>query len=217
MTIAFLGDSITLGYGLENVDCRFATLVSKNLGMTELNYGITGTLVAKAGLNHTDGKDFISRASLIDEADVAVVFGGTNDYFWSDQKIFGNDESYFEYAIRKIIERVKDKRQGKLTLFVTPYPHNGFGNFSGGNHWKDASQHDTDAKNFNGHTLEDYVKVIELLCKENGVHCLNLFKGFPFCWEKHTSDGCHPNEQGHALLADAVTKKLKEILNRSGV
>ena len=51
------------------------------LGMKELNYGITGTLVAKAGLNEMDERDFLSRSSLIDSADVAIVFGGTNDYF----------------------------------------------------------------------------------------------------------------------------------------
>ena len=85
MKIAFLGDSITFGYALEDKSCRYATLVSKALGFEEENYGITGTLVAKAGLNREDGKDFVSRAELIDGADVAVIFGGTNDYFWSSE------------------------------------------------------------------------------------------------------------------------------------
>ena len=40
MTIAFLGDSITLGYGLEHKENRYSTLVSQALKMDELNYGI---------------------------------------------------------------------------------------------------------------------------------------------------------------------------------
>jgi len=132
MTIAFLGDSITLGYGLDNKEKRYAALVAQALGMEELNYGITGTLVARAGLNRTDGNDFLSRAHLIDDADVAVIFGGTNDYFWSDRPIFGCGDQYFESAVRRLAERVTEKRKGKITLFVTPYPHNGIGNFYGG-------------------------------------------------------------------------------------
>ena len=128
MTIAFLGDSITLGYGLDDPQKRYAALVAQELGMMELNFGITGTLVAKAGLNQRDEKDFLSRAHLIDDADVAVIFGGTNDYFWSDRSIYGYTEQHFESAVRTLVQRVIEKRQGKITLFVTPYPHNGIGN-----------------------------------------------------------------------------------------
>ena len=211
MTIAFLGDSITLGYGLAKKERRYSTLVAEALEMDELNYGITGTLVAKAGLNKSDGKDFLSRSSLIDSADVAVIFGGTNDYFWSDSPICGCGDQYFEFAVKKLIERVKEKRNGKITLFVTPYPHNGVGNFAGGSYWKESNRHDTDQKNYNGHTLNEYSDVITALCKENGIECLNLFDGFDFSWEEHTLDGCHPNEKGHALIAEAVIKKLKNI------
>ena len=209
MTIAFLGDSITLGYGLNNKEERYSTLVAHALEMEELNYGITGTLVAKAGLNKTDEKDFLSRAHLIDEPDVAIIFGGTNDYFWSDKPIYGCGDEYFESAVIKLAERVREKRKGKITLFVTPYPHNGIGNFYGGSYWKESSRHDTSEKNYNGHTLKEYVDVTVKICKENDIPCLNLFDDFGFYWQKHTSDGCHPNEAGHMLLAKAITEKLK--------
>ena len=211
MTIAFLGDSITFGYGLDNKEDRYSTLVSKGLGMDELNYGITGTLVAKAGLNETDEKDFLSRATLIDDADIAVIFGGTNDYFWSDHPIYGFGDQYFESAIRKLVERIKEKRTGRITLFVTPYPHSGVGNFYGGSHWKESNRHDTSEKNYNGHTLKEYVDVIDQICKANDLPCLNLFDDFGFCWQKHTSDGCHPNGDGHLLIARAITEKLKTL------
>lgn len=181
----------------------------------ELNFGITGTLVAKAGLNRGDGNDFLSRAHLVDEADVAIIFGGTNDYFWSDCPIHGEGEEYFDFAVKSLIGRVKEKRNGKITLFVTPYRHNGIGNFLSGISWQDASRHDTDQKNFNRHTLSDYVDVIVKLCDENSIPCLNLHEDFDFVWQEHTSDGCHPNEMGHMLIADAVTKKIKELIEKA--
>ena len=211
MTIAFLGDSITFGYGLEHKENRYSTLVSQALKMDELNYGITGTLVAKAGLNQTDGKDFLSRAHLIDDADVAIVFGGTNDYFWSDRPIHGYGEQYFEFAVRKLAKQVKEKRLGKTTLFVTPYPHNGIGNFYGGSYWQESNRHDTNEKNYNGHTLKQYVDIIATVCEENDIPCLNLFHDFGFSWQEHTSDGCHPNEAGHILIAKAITEKLRAL------
>ena len=211
-TIAFLGDSITMGYGLSDPSCRYATLVASALGMIEQNYGIAGTLVAQAGLNRSDGKDFVTRAPLIDGADVAVIFGGTNDYFWSDMPIHGRDVRYFEHAVRLLISHVLEKRQGKVTLFVTPYPHNGVGNFFGGAKWNESSRHDTDAPNYNGHTLQEYADVTRSLCAEHGLPTLDLFADFGFRWQEHTLDGCHPNAQGHALIANAVTAKLKTLL-----
>ena len=213
-TIAFLGDSITYGYALEDKESRYSALVAKALDMTEVNFGITGTLLAKAGLNQTDEKDFLSRAHLIDEADAAVIFGGTNDYFWSDKPIAGEDDSYFAHAVQTLIDRVKEKRAGRVTLFVTPYPHNGVGNYLGGAQWRDASRHDTDARNYNGHTLKEYADVIVTLCEKNGMPCLNLFEDFGFHWREHTCDGCHPNEAGHLLLAEAVTGRMRELIGK---
>jgi lysophospholipase L1-like esterase len=213
-TIGFLGDSITCGYGLSDLSKRYATIVSQMLGMTEENYGITGTLVAKAGLNHSDGKDFVSRVSLVDGADVAIIFGGTNDYFWSDRPISGgNGEEYFDVALDAICLHVKTAREGKLTLFVTPYPHNGVGNYLGGEKWNTSSRHGTDAVNFNGHTLADYARTIESICQKHGLPCLNLHENFDFDYKKHTVDGCHPNEAGHLLLAEAIATAIRRLLD----
>lgn len=212
MKIAFLGDSITVGYGLANKENRYSTIVSQALKSEELNFGTTGTLVAKAGLNQSDGKDFLSRVNLINDADVAVVFGGTNDYFWSDKPIFGVGNQYFECAVNELIEHIKEKRKGKITLFVTPYPHNGIGNYIGGKCWNNSNRHDTSKKNYNGHTLREYADVIIELCNKNNIPCLNLFEDFKFRWQEHTSDGCHPNEEGHSLIANAVYEKLKSIM-----
>ncbi len=212
MTIAFLGDSITYGHGLEDPSCRYATLVSQRLRMTEENYGISGTLMANAGPSRDNGQAFVSRVQAIDQADVAVIFGGTNDYFWSDAPMEGEGEEHFSCAVRSILQHVKQKRAGKLTLVVTPYPHHGMGNIQGGKSLKDVNFHDTDTVNFHGRVLADYVAVLEELCKEHGVPCLNLHGDFDFSWREHTQDGCHPNEEGHRRLAEVIAAKLEALL-----
>lgn len=212
MNIAFLGDSITYGYALEDRLNAYPSLVCRKLGAEEENYGITGTLMAQAGLNRSDLKDYVSRIRLIDEADVAVVFGGTNDYFWSDRPIAGENDEYFAHAVETMCKHIQNVRRGKITLFLTPYPHNGVGNYEGGETWNTSSRHDTDQKNFNGHILEDYVTVLEEVCGKYGIPCRNLHRDFAFHWRTDTSDGCHPNEEGHRKLAAVVVQELKKLL-----
>lgn len=216
MKIAFLGDSITLGYGLAAPAERYATLVSRALGAEEKNLGITGTLVARAGLNRSDERSFLDRLPLIEGADVAVIFGGTNDYFWSDRPIYppegdtGTD--YFYNAMTAICKELTTRYRHIRAFLVTPYPHHGVGNFVGGAHFKDASEHDTDEKSFNGQVLRDYADAIVRLGCEYGIPVLNLFLPSAFDWRIHTSDGCHPNTEGHRILAELVASFLKREL-----
>lgn len=222
MDMAFLGDSITLGYALDDKADRFATLVCRQLDCNELNYGITGTLVAEAGLNRTDHKDYVHRLPLIKDADVAVIFGGTNDYFWADRPIHPpksletkeeqTSVEYFANAIRAICDYCKTERKGRLTLFVTPYPHHGTGNYLGGATWNTSSQHDTSERNFNGHILQDYVDEINYAAHAMGLPVLDLHQTTGFDWRKHTIDGCHPNPLGHQWIAEQITAALKRLL-----
>ena len=213
MKIAFLGDSITFGYALEDKSCRYSTLVCDTLGAEEINHGITGTLVAKAGLSRDDGTAYVDRIDLVLDADVTVVFGGTNDYFWSDAPIHGEaTDVSFTHAMETICAYVRRVRAGKITLVVTPYPHNGVGNFLGGETWRTSSRHDTDAVNFCGHTLSAYASVMEEICLKYSIPCLNLHKNFNFDYRRHTLDGCHPNREGHRLLAEAIENKLKTLM-----
>ena len=214
MKISFLGDSITFGYDLENKEDRYATVLCKRLGVEEANFGITGTLMARAGMNRNDGKSFLDRIDLVLDGDIAVIFGGTNDYFWSDTSIGDVDSECdgFTRAVTEICKKCTECRDVKKTLIVTPYPHNGIGNFYGGKDCKDSSRHDTDEINFNGHKLEDYVNVLEKVAEEYGIPVLNLHKVKGFDWRAHTSDGCHPNAEGHLWLAEKLEKAITKMM-----
>ena len=121
-------------------------------------------------------------------------------------------EYEFEDAVEKLAERVKEKSSGKITLFVTPYPHNGIGNFFGGKDYTDSTRHDTDKLNFNGHNIRDYVDVLEEIAVKYGIPVLNLHNISGFYWRVHTSDGCHPNTEGHKWLAEQIEKAIRKLL-----
>ena len=86
--INFLGDSITFGYGLGNSCDRFADLIAQRYGAISRNYGISGTRIARQTTPSDDPShdlDFPSRVAEMDpDADIVVVFGGTNDYGHGD-------------------------------------------------------------------------------------------------------------------------------------
>lgn len=213
MKIAFLGDSITYGYALDNREDRYTTVLCKEMGAEEENFGITGTLMARCGMNRNDGKSFIDRLDLVLDADITVIFGGTNDYFWGETPIGTVDagEDYFYKAVYEICKRCSERRDVSKTLIVTPYPHNGIGNFYGGDDYNHSSRHNTDEKNFNGHCLEEYCDVLEDIANSFSIPVLNLHKVEGFHWEEHTTDGCHPNPEGHIWLAKVIGDKIKNL------
>lgn len=226
MKIAFLGDSITKGHTLENESKRFSTLMCNALGAEEQNCGSTGTLVAKAGLSKNADplntksivvknglsvdlkQPFVERVMDMKGADYAVVFGGTNDYYWSDTPISDCDDSesvaYFKNAVDYLCKCLLTMYPKERILFVTPYPHHGCGNYYGGESWLDPQEHDTDGRNYLGHQMLDYVDAIIEVCNRYDIECVDLYRTTTFDWKKMTTDGCHPNEAGHCWICDQL-------------
>lgn len=83
--INFLGDSITEGAGTSCEAARFTCVLKDIAGLSEIrNYGIGGTRIARQQTvtnEKHDKNDYCGRfQSMDDDADIIVVFGGTNDY-----------------------------------------------------------------------------------------------------------------------------------------
>ena len=88
LKINFLGDSITEGVGASSHEnCYFSQFAAKS-GAICRNYGISGTRIARKKVPSDKPRfdlDFPSRVSEMDEdADMVIVFGGTNDYGHGD-------------------------------------------------------------------------------------------------------------------------------------
>lgn len=219
----FLGDSITMGYGLKDHTRRYSTIFSKMNGFIEQNYGIQGTLIARAGISAMNNSAFIDRYQLLPEGDLIIVFGGTNDYWWSDTSV--GDETtqnpaYFHYAMRRLCDGLRKKYSAVPIIFITPYQHYGFGNFRGGKDFMDAIPHSTREANFLGESLQTYCDLICEMCESYKIPVLDLSR----CREvniaddkndrkRYTLDGCHPSFEGHYMLAS----KLSDFINRLGI
>ena len=52
MKTSFLGDSITFGYGLDNKEKRYSSILCKNMGAVEANFGITKTMTFQSATNY---------------------------------------------------------------------------------------------------------------------------------------------------------------------
>ena len=96
-TINFLGDSITEGVGVSSPDKLFHALLKDELGLGEArNYGISGTRFAiqkgtpnRPKDDYVDVNSYSERFDKMEDADMVVVFGGTNDYGHGDAPIGG--------------------------------------------------------------------------------------------------------------------------------
>ena len=86
--ILFLGDSITEGYGPQDIENVYWKRLERNEGCISVGYGISGTRIARQQKPSADPREdmyFRSRVADMDkDADVVVIFGGTNDYGHGD-------------------------------------------------------------------------------------------------------------------------------------
>lgn len=202
--VAFLGDSITQGVSLTNVSERYSTQFCSLMGCTELNYGQSGTRVSKSD-DYMPTKSFIERyTSIANDADIIVIFGGTNDYYGgATLGTFGSTNDYDFYgALNNLVSGIKANYPNKDIILITPM--------------KSYHNHDTDFNNGQG-TMEDYVNAIISIANKYSVPVVDLFhncnidgshdtnnRTYYFC----NDDGSylHPNGIGHSRIANMLKK-----------
>lgn len=204
--IAFLGDSITYGHGVSDHAHRYWELLSQRSGARCYGYGICGTRIAP---QHTLSPDpswdryFASRiGEMIPDADIVVVFGGTNDFGHGDA-VFGclSDRSpdsfcgVFHVLMEKLVARYP---QSQL-IVMTPL-HRECENQLGLNELGVGRDHN----------LEAYVDAIKSISGYYGVPVLDLFRtsgmqpSVPQLKERDMPDGLHPNDAGHERIAEKL-------------
>ena len=210
ITANFLGDSITEGCGTSSQEATYHGVLKKLYGMKEArNYGVGGTRVARQGeiTSLVRDRDFLLRArDMSDDADLVVVFGGTND-FGHGQASLGemDDRTIYTFygALHTLVCDLKDKYPNKPIVFITPLHRH---NEDGRGAWK--------PEGVVQHPLVDYVTAVKEVCAYYKVPCLDLFveeelRASGGDWyPKYMPDGLHPNDAGHEIIA----RKLGEFL-----
>lgn len=204
--IAFLGDSITEGACVSNLENIYWKRVAVQTGAVSFGYGIGGTRIAPQ--QHPDdnpiyGQYFGSRISeMIPDADVVVVFGGTNDFGHGDAPfgdVQGADEDSFCGAVHKLIRDLINRYPKAQIMFMTPL-HRSLENELGYNEFGVRRDH----------RLEDYVNAIQTIAGYYGIPVLDLFRtsglqpAVPILKERYMPDGLHPNDVGHERIADRL-------------
>ena len=209
--IAFLGDSITEGAGVKDIEnCRYDNRLAKKYGLEKtFNYGIGGTRLAHQSRPSEKPRYdlcFCGRAYNIDpSADIIVVYGGVNDYIHGDA-YFGAMEDRtpetFCGATYFLMTLLQELYAGKPIVFMTPARC----------HFRGISDKEPSPRPVkrDARPLYEYVEVIKARGKELGIPVLDMFEALgidPNCEEQRealTGDGLHFNDEGHAYIAKAL-------------
>ena len=209
LKINFLGDSITEGSGASDPAAKgyVGVFESRYAPAAVRNYGIGGTRIAPQrgkSENERFDRDFILRAKEMDkDADLVLVFGGTNDYGHGDAPFgsFGDETAdTFCGSCDVLFRYLTENYAGKQLMVMTPLKREGENN-----------------PRFDGHVLSDFVEIIKKTAAKYAIPVLDLYNESGICPDveanklTYTADGLHPNDFGHSYLADKVAGFIKSL------
>ena len=210
LKINFLGDSITAGTGASDPSKCYVSQVASRTGAICRNYGIGGTRIArqKGHSEHGCDEDFCGRIDSMDpDADVIVIFGGTNDYGHGDAPI-GNfldrTPDTFYGALHYLYTSLLTKYPRAQFLILTPL-HRGYEDWQGPNMpvWDPPK------------VLKTYVDCIRRVAEYYSLPVLDLYANsgiqpaVPILKELYMPDFLHPSDAGHEIIAKKIIKALE--------
>ncbi len=217
MKIACLGDSITnLGDGR----ITYADLLgSESFPLTVQNVGRSGSTISK----QSEDGSFLDRYPAIDDdADIILVFGGTNDYGHSENPAPLEDPAgdprsphSFRGAFALLMDGLRERYPKALLCYLPPIPRNDVW-------WSQNKDHplNVGGRNIYGCTLDQYRETAVSICRERGIPVIDassltqLDPADPVLGPKYYWDGLHLNDAGAALLAAFLTEALQALTER---
>ena len=217
LKINFLGDSITQGVGTSCPEHIYLNLLSERVGLAEArNYGISGTRYAiQKGTKSRPKDDYVDVNSfserfdqMEDDADIVVVFGGTNDYGHGDAPLGSFSDrtpDTFYGACHYLYSGLIKKYLGKTIVIMTPL-----------HRCNELSAYGS-AKEERYGSLKEYVNIIREVAEYYSLPVLDLYASNGLQPEveeiKNTyiPDGLHPNDSGHQVLAYKLETFLKNL------
>lgn len=198
----FLGDSITQGVGVPDVQYTFWNVFKERYGLAVArNYGISGTRIARQQSPSENCKfdlNFCSRVEKMDpDADLIVVFGGTNDFGHGDAPfgtIDDRTENTFYGACHVLMRSLIEKYPSSAIVFMTPLHR----------------EVEKNPARPNVPHLSEYVRAIKEVAALYGIPVFDLYANSGINPQIHAQkelfvpDGLHPNIAGAARIAERL-------------
>lgn len=205
---AFLGDSITEGAGASKPENNFWRQFGSRNGVEVSGYGIGGTRIAPQRGQETPDGNFVSRVKDIrEDADVIVVFGGTND-FGHGNAAFGHvgdtDPTTFCGAMYTLLKSLIERFPLSEIVVMTP-THRG------------SEDVEINEIGLPCHRLSAYVAAEKAIAAAFSVPVLDLWAvsgiqpRIPVVKELCMPDALHPNDRGHLRICERLEGFLKTL------
>ena len=223
-TAAFFGDSITAGVGASAPENNYVTRLSRKLGLRDFhNAGASGTTLAEETTSPTGcsfrhftdkncrGADLVTVMLGINDFNVCVKDVHTMGEFLeeSDKTVYGALRRWCEKVVQ--LQATPSCKNTKF-FFITPVP-------GGWNRSVDSTArklYDQSKRNINGWTLRDYCEAMVKTCAHYQIPVLDLNRYGSIYYKSaddntmtdNFKDGLHPNDAGHALIAEDLYQLL---------
>ena len=207
--INILGDSITYGVGASDAEHSYPAVLQRLTGAAQVrNYGVSGTRIARQQKDDEDWdrkRAFVERyVHMEDEADLVIVFGGTNDYGHGDAP-FGTlaDRTPHTFcgACHTLFQGLLKKYPTARLAIMTPMQ-------CGSCSARPA---------ISGKFLKDYADALIQIAGEYSIPVLDLYRSLgitfevPEQGERFCPDGLHPNDAGAERIARLLAEFLKTL------
>ena len=203
-----LGDSITEGVGVTAQEKLYFNIVKDREGL-ELtrNYGRSGSRMACEA--HEPGTSFVERyPNMDDDADIIVVFGGTNDYGFGTGEIGTMEDrtpDTFYGACHTLYSGLIKKYPLATIVIMTPVQRS-WGVNPDLIHPSRVNATLCDYKNVIKEVAEYYALPVLDLYVVSGIHPDIEINKVNYC-----PDGLHPNNLGHEIIASRLANFLKSL------
>ena len=206
--VAFLGDSITAGVGASELCYSYPRVFEKLASCEVFVDGISGSRIAPqkdADMQDRANQHFIMRAPLLPkDADIIVVFGGTND-FGHGNAPFGEfadrETDTFCGAVHTLCQTLMQTHPKATVIFMTPLH-------------RTTEDYEINEIGLPRKKLLAYVEMIRRVCEYYALPVLDLYKvsgmqpAVQINRELYMPDGLHPSNAG----AEKIAKLLYQFL-----
>lgn len=210
--MVFLGDSITQGAGATKKENVYLEVCAKKLGAKAVNFGVGGTRIAPQITPSAEAfcdEYFLLRAKKMDkDADLVVVFGGTNDFGHGDApfgRIGDKDPATFCGAYDALIEYLMATYGKEKLIIVYPLRRR-----------NETATNGDGSKTEGSRPLAEYHDAEKAIAEKCGLKSVDFWNDGDLNpntpdGNENFADGLHPNDIGHRLLGEKLAEAIKRM------